>query len=59
MVVGDFYAVGAIFFPDKTDSPLVVDSYAVLALSVTVECLKAVAWGYSQIFKHACRTQYF
>ena len=41
---------GAIFRPLKTDTPLLVDAYAVLPLAVTAESLEAVARQHHQSF---------
>ena len=45
MVIDDFYCFRAFGAPDKADSPLCVDTDAVLALASSAECLEAVARG--------------
>jgi len=44
MVVDDFNVPSAVGSPAKADSPLVIDSNAVLATPVTTELLQSVAW---------------
>jgi hypothetical protein len=42
MVIHDFDRIRSIVFPDKTNSPLVIDSNAVLALAVTTQAFQPV-----------------
>jgi len=51
MVVGNFNFTGISVLPDKTDAPLIVDSYAVLTFSVSFQGLKPVAWWNPEILK--------
>ena len=43
MVVHDLNVCGADFSPYEADAPLIVDSYAVLALSIVFQCFQAIA----------------
>jgi hypothetical protein len=43
--------------PSKTDSPLVVDANAVLALSVGLQRFEVIAWRYPQVVQSACDLQ--
>ena len=45
VVIDDFYSFRAFFTPDKADSPLSVDTNAVLAFACSAERLQAVAGG--------------
>jgi hypothetical protein len=46
MVVDDFDIERLPVLPAKTDTPLIVDSYAVLTCPITTEFLKTIAgWG--------------
>ena len=42
MVIGNLNLVRSVRFPDETDPVLVIDSYAVLSLSVSTERLESV-----------------
>lgn len=44
MVVGDLDTPCFAIAPDEADPPLIVDADTVLASSVAVKCLKAIAW---------------
>jgi len=35
MVINNFYRICIFFFPDKTNAPLVIDSYAMLTFSIS------------------------
>lgn len=48
MVVDDFHVVAMAFVPDKTNSPLIVDSNGVLAFSVTAQSLQLIRRRRSQ-----------
>jgi len=43
VIVNDFDVVSLSFSPNKADSELVVDSYAVLALAIALERLQVIA----------------
>lgn len=43
--------------PDKAHAPLLVDTYAVLALAVTLERFQAISRRYAQIVQRCCDTQ--
>ena len=45
MVADDFHIVGITVFPDETDSPLVIDPYAVLSRSAAPEFFGPVGRG--------------
>jgi len=49
MIVDDLHVVGVAFAPAKADPPSVVDPHAVLAFSITAQCLKAVSRRHAQI----------
>lgn len=51
MVVDYLGLFGSRFGPDETDTPLVVDTDAVLAFTVVGECFESVAWRRSQVEK--------
>jgi len=51
VVVGDFYIVGIATFPPETDSVLVIDPDAELALPITFQSFQPVTWGRFQIVK--------
>jgi hypothetical protein len=51
MVINDFYIVDTIASPHKTDPPLVIDTYAVLACSVAAQQLKTVSGWNPKIFQ--------
>ena len=44
MIVSDFDVMGIRPDPSEADSPLVIDTDAVLALPVTAQCLQSVRW---------------
>ncbi len=47
MVIDNFNILGIALDPDKTDPPLIVNSYAVLALPPSFQGLKAVGgWDF-------------
>ena len=52
VAVNDLNVTGAFIGPDEADSPLLVDSYAVLARSIILQRLKAVARRQLQIVKN-------
>jgi hypothetical protein len=49
MVVHDFNINGITIYPDKTDSPLIVDSNTVLSLPVSTKCFQSVRQWNSQV----------
>jgi len=44
MVIAYFHIMGVAFFPSETNSPLVVDPYAVLPFPAPLKSLKPVSW---------------
>jgi hypothetical protein len=50
-MVHDLNVRSTISCPSKTQTPLIIDSNAVLAFSFTFWCLKAIAWRYLQILE--------
>lgn len=60
VVVDNFDFIGYTLPPDEADTPLIVDANAVLAFTVTPECLQPIAWRHSQIVQprrkmHLCQ----
>ena len=51
MIIGNFYLMDAIFPPDETDTPLFVDTNAMLALSVTTQLFKTVGRWNAEIIQ--------
>jgi hypothetical protein len=51
VVVGYLHVLSIALRPPEADSPLVVDSDAVLALSIPSQSLKAIAWRDSKILE--------
>jgi hypothetical protein len=49
VIVNDFDLIRSILPPRKTDAKLIIDTDAVLALSVSSERLQIIAWWNSQI----------
>lgn len=49
MVVDDRDVPRAVFSPTETDSPLIIDSDAVLSTPIAAELLQSVAWRHAQI----------
>lgn len=43
--------------PSKADSPLVIDSDAMLSLSVARKFLKPISWGNPKVVQSLCRIQ--
>jgi hypothetical protein len=58
-VVNDLNLQSITVFPDKADSPLIVDSNAVLSGSVTLQLLKPVRWWNPQRIEPAGRRENF
>ena len=58
MIFNYFYIISIAFFPFKADSPLVIDSDAVLAFPVLPEFFKAVSRWDFQINQIPCRIDY-
>jgi hypothetical protein len=54
MVVNDFDLVCASISPDKANSPLSIDSNAVLSFSIPMQTLELVFRGYFQVFEPDC-----
>ena len=55
MVVDDLDIPGFVVAPCKTDAPLVVDTNAMLSLSIALQRLQAIAGRYTQIIEPRCR----
>lgn len=51
MVIDDFDIFSTRIRPTKADTPLIVDTNAVLTGTITLECFKVIAGWYLQIFK--------
>jgi len=49
MIVHDLHVVSVALAPTKAGPPPVVDPHAVLAFSITAECLETVAWWHAQV----------
>jgi hypothetical protein len=45
MIIYDLDVLGGTLSPDKTDSPAIIDSYAVLRLSIGPQRLEPIAWN--------------
>jgi hypothetical protein len=54
MIVYDFYVVSITVPPHETNSPLLIDSNAVLSIAITPQRLKAVSRRHSQIKQFGC-----
>jgi hypothetical protein len=57
MRVNNLYIVEFSTFPHEADAVLIVDSNAVLPLSVAAQRFKVVSWRYSQIVQVHCVVQ--
>jgi len=57
MIIRDFDLIGIAFTPLKTDTPLVVDTDAVLPGAVAGKFLQSVTWRYIQIIQPFGRIQ--
>ncbi len=44
--------------PSKADSPLPVDTYAVLSSAITFQLLESVRWRDAEVFEHRRRIQH-
>lgn len=51
MVINDFNSFGPCMSPGKTDSPLIINSYAMLPSPITFESFQAVTRGHSQVIE--------
>lgn len=51
MVINDLHVFCAGVSPTKADAPLIVDAYAVFAVSLAFQGLKAIARGYAQVLQ--------
>jgi hypothetical protein len=51
VVINDFHIFCTCIRPTKTDTPLIVDTNAVLTGTITLECFKVIAGGHLQIIK--------
>ena len=51
MVVNYLHILGTLRSPHKANSPLIVDTNAVLPLSISLQSFKMIAWRYTQVFK--------
>jgi hypothetical protein len=49
VIVNNLNVISAAIAPDKTDSPLIVDPYTVLSLSVAGESLQSVPRGDAEV----------
>jgi hypothetical protein len=51
VVINDFHVFCPNLRPTKADTPLIVDTNAVLTGTITLECLKVIAGWHPQIIK--------
>ncbi len=51
MVINDFHIFCTYIRPTKADTPLIVDTNAVLTGTITLECFKVIAGWHPQIIK--------
>jgi hypothetical protein len=49
MVVHDLYVIRISIMPDKANPPPIIDSDAVLTLTVSVQLFQAIPWRYPQV----------
>jgi len=54
MVIDNFNVMRTILTPAETETPLLIDSNAELALAVSAQGLEPVAWQMHQRFKGVC-----
>jgi hypothetical protein len=57
-VIRDFDFAGIGLIPDKADPPLIVYSYAVLALTIALQRLEPVGWNDGQCMQRNCSVQH-
>src|SRR5450432_309513 len=58
VIICNLHVVGVSVAPQKTDTPLVVDAYAVLPRTVTFQLMKSVTRRHSQIRQTFGRVQH-
>ena len=58
MVVNNFNLFRAAHAPAKTNSPLVVNAYAVLTFPITFQSFKPIRWWREQISQFRCIVQH-
>src|SRR5271167_3330501 len=58
VIIRNLHVVGVSVAPHKTDTPLVVDAYAVLSRTVTFQLMKSVARRHFQIHQTFGRVQH-
>ena len=51
MIIDDFHIDWTIGSPHEANSPLIVDTNAVLPLSISLQRFKMIAWRYTQVIK--------
>jgi hypothetical protein len=51
VIIHDFYIVGVAIVPDKANTPLIVDTYAVLPCSIAFQCFQMITRRRPQITK--------
>jgi hypothetical protein len=59
MIIDNLDVFGVTCAPDKTETPLIVDTNAVLTGAVALERLKAIAWWNLQVVNRGCRIKNF
>lgn len=59
MIIDDFNIKGIATFPCKTDSPLLIDTNAVLPAPVALQFLQKVGRRHSQCFEDGCSVKHF
>ena len=57
VVLGDFDIMGAVLFPGKADSVLIVDPYAVLPCVISVKGFQPIAGRHKKIRQGSCIVQ--
>jgi len=48
MVIDNFHTMSAVLLPNKAQPPLIVNTDAVLSLTLTFQCFQSVPWRHSQ-----------
>jgi hypothetical protein len=58
VIICDLHVVSVSVAPHETDTPLVIDAYAVLSRTVAFQLMKSVTWRHSQIRQTFGRVQH-
>src|ERR1039457_4689221 len=51
MIIDDLDAFRGAFAPDEADSPLIIDPYTMLALSIAAQGLQPIPWNRRQVLQ--------